>query len=71
MLEGLKTAKNEYFPAGKVYLTSNPKYWKDEKKWAGCLIKGRLARNLNHKKKWKSKQLHSVAAFYNLKWISD
>lgn len=55
MLEGLKTAKNEYFPAGKVYLTSNSKYWKkkDErwkKKGAGCLIKGRLARNLNHKK---------------------
>ena len=51
MLEGLKTAKNEYFPAGNVYLTSNPKYWKDEKKkGAGCLIKGRLARNLNHKK---------------------
>ena len=50
MLEGLKTAKNEYFPAGKVYLTSNPEYIKDEKKGAGCLIKGRLARNLNHKK---------------------
>ena len=42
-----------------------------KKKGAGCLIKGRLARNLNHKKKRKSKQLHSVAAFYNLKWISD